>query len=142
MRAENVMMLVQFVQVVPHYSPLARDGGHQGPGLVVVDAGVAGRPGEALHLVRDTGPPGTRLRPVGPDGESAGRGPLGLLQPARVPPVVRPQLVKSVPVLRQLSLYRHGVPQGGVRLVHGLHLHQAVPGRSLLRDLGRQLVNL
>ena len=116
-------------------SPLTGDGGNQGAVLVMVDAGVTRWPGQTLHLVWHTGPPGAGL-------ESAGGGALRLLQPPGVLPVVRPQLVQPVPVLRQLTLYWHWVPQGGVGFINCLHLHQAIPGRRLLRDLSRQLVNL
>ena len=133
-------------------SPLTDDGCDQGPVLVVVHAGVAGGPREALHLVWHTRPPGTGLwsSVSGSDGERAGRGAVSLLQPALVPPEVRPELVQPVPVLCQLALrsfvwiqdcrghhhhhlYWHGVPQRRVGLVHRLHLHQSVTSGGLLK---------
>ena len=108
----------------------------------MVHTGVACWPGQTFYLVWHAGPPSTGLRPISPDGEGAGGRPFSLLQPASVLPVVRPQLVQSVTILCQLTLYWHGVSQGRIGFIHRLHLHQAIPGRRLLRYLGRQLVNL
>ncbi len=49
-----------------------------------------------------------------------------------------PEFVESVPVLGELSEDGHGVAQRRVRLVHLLHLHQAVTGGSLLPDLQQE----
>ena len=94
------------MMIITFSSPLTDDRGDQGPVLVVIHAGVAGRPREALHLVWDTWPPRTGLRgPVASsDWERASGGAISLLQPALVPPEVRPELVQPVSVLCQLAL--------------------------------------